>query len=114
MRNVLAEDLCDAVSVGGRAISELRYADDTVLLSTSEEGLSRLLERNRLHSEEAGLLINASKTKMMKLDKAHDTVRITLDGKMLDEVNKFDYLEVRIQNNGDNSQEVRKRMPMGL
>ena len=56
MRNVLAEGSYD---VGGRAISELRYADGTVLLSISEEGLSRLLERNRFHSEEAGLLIYA-------------------------------------------------------
>ena len=36
MRNVLEEDSYDAVSIGERAISELRYVDDTVLLSTSE------------------------------------------------------------------------------
>ena len=48
----------------------------------------------------------------MKLDKAQDIVRITLDDRM--QVNNFHYLGVRIRNNGDNSQEVRKRMAMGL
>ena len=74
MRNVLDEDRYDAVSIGGRAISELRYADDTVLLSTSEQGLSRLLKSNRNFSEEAGLLINTTKTKLMKLDRTPDMV----------------------------------------
>ena len=54
MRNVLAEDSYDAISIGGREILELRYADDTVLMSTSEEGLQRLLENNRRYNEEAG------------------------------------------------------------
>ena len=114
MRNVLEEDRYDAVSIGGRAISELRYADDTVLLSTSEQGLSRLLESNRHFSEEAGLLINTTKTKLMKLDRTPDMNGITLNGKQLEEVTSFEYLGVRIQNNGDNFQEVRQRLTMGI
>ena len=114
MRNVLEEDRYDAVSIGGRAISELRYADDTVLLSKSEQGLSRLLESNRHFSEEAGLLINTTKMKLMKLDRTPDMNGITLNGKQLEEVTSFEYLGVRIQNNGDNFQEVRKRLTMGI
>ena len=114
MRNVLEEDRYDAVSVGGRAISELRYADDTVLLSMSEQGLSRLLESNRHFSEEAWLLINTTKTKLMKLDRTPDMNGITLNGKQLEEVTSFEYLGVQIQNNGDNFQEVRQRLTMGI
>ena len=114
MRNVLGEGRYDAVSIGGRAISELRYADGTVLLSTSEQSLSRLLESNRHFSEEAGLLINTTKTKLMKLDRTPDMNDTTLDGKQLEEVTSFEYLGVRIQNNRDNFQEVRKRLSIGI
>ena len=95
MRKVLEEDMYDAVSIGGRAISELRYADDTVLLSTSEQGLSRLLESNRHFSEEAGLLINTTKTKLMKLDRTPDMNGINLDGKQLEEMTSFEYLRIQ-------------------
>ena len=63
--------------------------------------LRRILENNRLYSEEAGLLINASKTKLMKLDKSNNNVGLILNGKHLELVDNFEYLGVRIQNNGD-------------
>ena len=113
MRNVLEYEEYDAVSIGGMPISELRYADDTVLVSSSEEGLKKLLESTRQHSEVAGLMINSKKTKLMKLDKAPDMNGLTLNGVQLDVVNNFEYLGVKIKNNGDGSDEVRKRLAMG-
>ena len=113
MRNVLGEDSYDTVSIGGRAISELRYEDDTVLLSTSEQGLTRLLESARRFSEEAGLLINTNKPKLMKLDRAPNLMGVTLNRKQLEDVTSFEHLGVRIQNNGDNFKEIKKRLAMG-
>ena len=51
--------------------------------------------------------------KLMKLDRASNLMGETLDGKQLEEVTSFEYLEVRIQNNGDNFKEVKKRLAMG-
>ena len=43
------------ISVGGRTINNLRYADDTTLLADSASELENLIERVRVESEEFGL-----------------------------------------------------------
>ena len=34
----------DSLNIGGRAIPELRYADDTALLSTTPEGIEKMIK----------------------------------------------------------------------
>ena len=55
-------DSCTGITVGGRQLSSLRYADDTVLLATSKEDLQKLLEIVINESEKLGLNLNAKKT----------------------------------------------------
>ena len=43
----------------------LRYADDTTLMSESEEELKSLLMKVKEESEKAGLKLNSQKTKIM-------------------------------------------------
>src|SRR6218665_1401610 len=67
MREVM--DGCEGgVHIGGRRLTNLRYADDIVLLAESEEELQKIV--NRLHQvgSEKGLLINMDKTKIMTLN----------------------------------------------
>ena len=113
MRNLTAMEPYDAISIGGRDISELRYGDDTVLLSSSA-GLRRILENNRLYSKEAGLLINASKTKLMKQNNSNNNVGLTLSGKHLELVDNFEYLGVSIQKNGDGLPKICRKTAMEL
>ena len=42
------------VSIGGRKITNLRYADDTTLIARSAEELQELIDRVKLCSEELG------------------------------------------------------------
>ena len=51
----------------GRNINNLRYADDTTLMSESEEELKSLLMRVKEESEKAGLKLNIKITKIMVL-----------------------------------------------
>ena len=51
--------------IAGRNISHLRYADDTSLLSESEEELKSLLMKVKEESENVGLKLNIGKTKIM-------------------------------------------------
>ena len=44
-------DTYDSISVGGRSLPELRYADDTVLLSSTPEGLEKMIKSVKNHSE---------------------------------------------------------------
>ena len=53
------------IKIAGRNINDLRYADDTTLMSESEEELKSLLKKVKEESEKADLKINIQKTKIM-------------------------------------------------
>ena len=52
-------------SRSGRNINNLRYADDTMLMTESQGELKRLLMRLKEESEKAGLKLSINKTKIM-------------------------------------------------
>ena len=49
------------IRVGGYNMNNLRYADDTVLISDSQEGLQALIDRIGAESKKKGPLLNAKK-----------------------------------------------------
>ena len=53
------------ICIGGRMMTNLRYADDTTLLAGTKEDLIELVGRVRLASEKAGLYLNVGTTKVM-------------------------------------------------
>ena len=53
------------IKIAGRNISDLRYADDTTLMTKGEEELKSLLMKVKEESEKAGLKLNTQKTKVM-------------------------------------------------
>ena len=57
MREAL-EDWDGGISIGGRMITNLRYADDTTLIAETKNDLIAIMERAKLASEKAGLYIN--------------------------------------------------------
>lgn len=58
------------VSIGGRRICNLLYADDTTLLAQSDEEMAMLLQLIEQYSTEAGLKLNKNKCSIMVVDKA--------------------------------------------
>ena len=60
----------NAVKMHRKEVKELRYADVTLLFAQKPEGLHRLLQSVKTHSESSGLYLNAKKTKIMDLDKS--------------------------------------------
>ena len=65
MRNVGLEEAQAGIKIAGRNINNLRYADDTTLISESEEELKSLLMKVKEESEKVGLKLNIQKTKIM-------------------------------------------------
>ena len=61
LRNVWLEELQAGIKIGGRNINNLRYVDDTSIMSESKEELKSLLMRVREESESAGLRLNLKK-----------------------------------------------------
>ena len=53
------------IKIAGRNINNLRYADDTTLMTESEEELKSLLMKVKEESEKVGLKLNIQKTKIM-------------------------------------------------
>ena len=65
MRNAGLEEAEAGIKIAGRNINNLRYADNTTLMTESEEELKSLLMNVKEESEKAGLKLNIQKTKIM-------------------------------------------------
>ena len=117
MRNVrddIIRDQYDALNIGGHEIPEIRYADDTVLLSTSQNGIENLLTSTQRNSENHNLYLNIAKTKIMHIDKTTMEREIYVNEERLEVVENFEYLGSLITNNGDTLKEIKRRLSIAL
>ena len=64
MRNTGVDEAQAGIKIAGRNINNLRYADDTTLITESEEELKSFLIKVKEESE-VGLNLNSQKTKVM-------------------------------------------------
>ena len=65
MQNARVDEAQGRIKIAGRNINNLRYADDTTLMSESKEELKTLLMKIKEESEKVGLKLNIQKTKIM-------------------------------------------------
>ena len=65
MWNAGLDEAQAGIRIAGRNINNLKYADDTTLMTESEEKLKSLLMKVKGESEKAGLKLNIQKTKIM-------------------------------------------------
>ena len=65
MRNTGLEEAQAGIKIAGRNINHLRYADDTTLMSESEEERKSLLMKVKEESEKAGLKLSIQETRIM-------------------------------------------------
>ena len=61
MRNAGLEEAQGGIKIARRNISNLRYADVTILMAESEEELKSFLMKVKEESEKAGLKLNIQK-----------------------------------------------------
>ena len=100
----------DEINIHGHNIGDLRYADDTALLSTTTEGLKNLINATKEHSEKKGLLLNIKKTKIMNNDKCGEESKIEIEGEQIENVDHFEYLGARFQTDGKILPEIKRRI----
>ena len=65
MRNAGLDEAQAEIKIAARNISNLRYADDTIVMTESEEELKSLLMKVKEESGKVGLKLNIQKTKIM-------------------------------------------------
>ena len=61
MQNAKLDEAQAGIKIAGRNINNLRYADDSTLMTESEEELKRLLMKVKEENENAGLKLNIQK-----------------------------------------------------
>ena len=94
------EDHEGTVSIGGRTIANLPFADDIDDLAGAEEKLANLVERLDKASTADGMEISAEKTKLMTNNTSGINAEIEVNGQKLETVTSFKYLGSVITDEG--------------
>ena len=95
------EDHQGTVSIGGRTITNLRFADDIDGLAGKEEELASLVDRlDKTSAAFAMEIISAEKTKLMTNNANGISIDIRINGEKLDEVDSFKYLGAVVTDQG--------------
>ena len=92
------------------APSNLRYADDTILMAESEEELKSLLMKVKEKSGKVGLKLNIQQTKIMA---SGPIASWQIDGETLETVTDFILGGSQITADGDCSHEIKRRFLLG-
>ncbi|KAI0210308.1 Serine-protein kinase ATM [Lamellibrachia satsuma] len=88
------------VSIGGRTITNLRFADDIDGLAGDEQELVNLVERLEKTSSSYGMEISAEKTKLMTNSTQGISTEVKVNGQRLEAVTSFRYLGSIITDEG--------------
>ena len=110
MRNSGLGEVQAGIKIGGRNINNLRYADDTTLMSESEEELKSLLMKVKEASKKVGLKFNILKTKIMA---SSPITSWQIDGETMETVRDFIFLGSKITANGHCSCEIERCLLLG-
>ena len=86
MRNAGLEEAQAGIKIARRNINNLRYADDTTLMTESEEELRSLLMKVKGESEKVGIKLNIQKIKMMA---SGPITSWQIDGETVETVSNF-------------------------
>ena len=103
----------EGVKVGGVNMNNIRFADDTALLATSEVKLQSIVDRLVADSEEYGMEVNIKKTECMVVKKEsmpHINCRICIKGEELKRVDSFKYLGSIITEDGRCTKDIKSRI----
>ena len=110
MRNARLDEAQIGIKIARRNITNFRYADDTTLMTESEEELKNLLMNVKDESEKAGLKLNIQKKKIMASGHISSW---QIDGKTMKTVMDFIFLGSKITVGGDCSQEIKRHLLLG-
>ena len=98
------------IKTARRNINNLRYTDDTTLMTESEEELKSLLMKVKEESEKVGLKLNIQKTKIMV---SSPITSWQIDRETMEIVRDFIFLGSKITANGDCSHETKRCLLFG-
>ena len=110
MRNAGLEESQAGVNIARRNINNLRYADDTTLMSEHEEELKNFLMKVKEESEKGGLKVNIQKTKVMA---SGPITSWQINGETVETVSDFIFLGSKLTPDGYCSHEIKRHLLLG-
>ena len=110
MQNVRLDKAQAGIKIPGRNINNLRYPDDSTLVSGSEEELKNLLMKEREDSEKTGLKLTIQKMKIMA---SGPITSWQIDGETMETVTEFIFLGSKIIADGDCNREIKRCLLLG-
>ena len=107
-----AFDDLEGCRVNGENLTNIRYADDTILVAESVDKLRQLLQSLSSKCSEYGMSLNQNKTKVMVLDgeDANENINIAVQGSILEQIEGYSYLGSWIDRRGKCDKEVKRRI----
>ena len=103
LEKIMADALADhegTVSIGGRTITNLRFADDIDGLAGQEQKLVKLVNHLEEASTAYDIQISAEKTQLMTNNTIGISIDITVDNKKLETASSFNYLGALVSDEG--------------
>ena len=98
-----------SVSIGGRTITNLRFADDIDALTRKEDELVKLINHLDTTSTKYGMEISAEKTKLMTKNIKGISLDVRIGGQKLETAQSFKYLGSVVTDEGS-KQEILSRI----
>ena len=98
MRKARLNEAQTRIKIAGRNLNNLRYADDTTLMTENKEELKSLLRKVKEESEKSGLKFNIQKTIIMACG---PITSWQIVGETMETVRDFIFLASKITADGD-------------
>ena len=110
MQNARLDEGQAGIKIAGRNINNLRYVDDTTLITENKEELKSLLMKVKEKSEKAGLKLNIQEMKIL----APGPITLwQVKGEKVETVTGFIFLGSKITADADCSHEIKRRLLLG-
>ena len=95
-------ETCESPKLDSTPVNCLLYADDIVIISTSQEGLQNSMNKLNMYCKSWDLKVNTEKTKAMVFSKRKEKTytNVTYEGKSIQTVDTYRYLGVQLNCNG--------------
>ena len=110
MQNAGLDEAQPRIKIPGRNSNSLRYADDTTLMTESEEELKSFLMKVKEETEKVGLKLNIQKTKIMT---SNPITSWQIDEETVETVSEFIFWSSKITADGDCSHEIKRHLLLG-
>ena len=106
-QNAWLDETKPGIKIAGKNINNLRYPDDTTLMSESEKELKSLLMKVKKENEKAGLKLNFQK---MKIIASGPITSWQIDGETMETVTNFIFLGSKFTADSDCSHEIKRHL----